>query len=367
MSWQHITLTQSFMALLILAPPMRALAQNQQPAADAKLQQWLRKFPQADANKDGVLTEKEARAYKKLRKSGTTADKPKAGGKTVVPTQANVSYGPHARNILDFWQARPDQPSPVLVFFHGGSFKAGDKANVLTRPVFAECLKAGISVVSANYRFSSDAPFPAPMRDGGRVVQFLRSKAREWSINPARIAVSGTSAGATLALWIALHDDLADPTSADPVARLSTRVQCASPHSGTAGLEPVYFQKCAGVTKLGNAIQQLFGVSSQAELERPAAAALMREASPLAHATPDDPPLFLTYAGDPAEAPFAPDSSQKDWIHHVCLGLPLKAKYDELRLECEIHYKSKPPPDGSEIAFLKKHLLEGAHSPPSAH
>jgi hypothetical protein len=89
----------------------------------------------------------------------------------------------------------------------------------------------------------------------------------------------------------------------------------------------------------------------------------MREASPLLHATPDDPPLFLTYAGNPSEAPFASDSIQKDWIHHVCLGLPLKAKYDELGLECEFYYASKPQPAGAEIAFLNKHLLAEPKTP----
>jgi acetyl esterase/lipase len=330
------------------------------------LQQWLKKFPEADVNKDGVLTEKEAREYKKTRQTGKAADKPKASGKLVVPTQSNVSYGPHERNILDFWQAKSDRATPVLVFFHGGSFKAGDKANVLTRPAFEECLQAGISVVSANYRFSSDAPFPAPMYDGARAVQFVRSNAQKWNLDPARIAVSGTSAGATLSLWIALHDDLADLSSKDPVSRISTRVQCASPHSGTAGLEPAYFKQHAGVTKLGNAIFQLFGVTSQAEMEAPATAALAREASPLLHATADDPPLFLTYAGDPSEAPFASDSTQKAWIHHVCLGLPLKARYAELGLECEFYCQSKPPPAGAEFAFLKRHLFGETKTPEPA-
>ena len=228
MTWQHRVFA---LFLLVVVPPAgNATAQTKTPDADRRLQQWLKKFPQADANGDGVLTEQEARAYKKTRKAGKTAEKPTAGDKAISPTQANISYGPHERNKLDFWRAESDRATPVLVFFHGGSFKAGDKANVLTRSIFGECLAAGISVVSANYRFSSDAPFPASMHDGARAVQFVRSKAKEWNIDPAHIAVSGTSAGATLALWIALHDDLADPSSPDPVARQSTRVQCASPH-----------------------------------------------------------------------------------------------------------------------------------------
>lgn len=168
--------------------------------------------------------------------------------------------------------------------------------------------------------------------------------------------MSGSSAGATLALWIALHDDLANPQAADPVSRFSTRVTCASPHSGTAGLEPEYFQEHAGVTKLGAALWQLFGAASQAELAQPAKRALIQEASPLRHATRDDPPLFLTYAGDPAEAPFAASAPQNAWIHHVSLGMPLKSRYDALGLPCEIYYKAKPAGAGAEIAFLKRHL-----------
>jgi acetyl esterase len=329
-----------------------------QPSTE-QLQQRLKKFPEADANGDGILTEEEARAHqKKLKQSkptkSTEAEAPPVDAR---PTFADIAYGPHARNQLDLWRAKSEQPAPVLIFFHGGSFKAGDKSMIVQRPILGECLQAGIAVVSANYRFSSDAPFPAPMHDGARAVQFVRSMAKSWNIDPARIAVSGSSAGATLALWIALHDDLANPASADPVARLSTRVMCATPHSGTAGLEPEYFQKHAGVTKLGAALWQLFGAATQAELLTPEKRSLTREASPLQHASADDPPLFLTYAGDPAEAPFSASSAQNAWIHHVCLGLPLKARYDTLGVPCEIYYHSKPAPAGAEIVFLKRHLL----------
>src|SRR6187397_1669501 len=134
--------------------------------------------------------------------------------------------------------------------------------------------------------------------------------------------------------WIALHDDLADPSSNDSVSRLSTRVACASPHSGTAGLDSAYFQKQAGVSRQGAALWQLFGAASQADFDVPAKQSLARDASPLSHASNDDPPLFLTYQGNPSEAPFAAEAAQSNWIHHVCLGLPLKSKYDALGREC---------------------------------
>src|SRR6185436_3283734 len=111
---------------------------------------------------------------------------------------------------------------------------------------------------------------------------------------------------------------------------------------------------------------QLFGASSQADFDLPAKQTLAHEASPLSHATKDDPPLFLTYQGDPSEAPFAPNAAQSNWIHHVCLGLPLKSKYDALGRQCEFYFKSKPAADGAEIAFLKKHLLATSEAPTAA-
>lgn len=363
------TLFRGGLAIAIAATLLRlGVLPAAQPAAD-QLRERLRKFPEADTNGDGVLTEAEARAHQRKRKESrgaATGERAPALKPATQPTFADVPYGSHPRQRLDCWRAAAEGPTPVLIFFHGGSFKAGDKANILTRPIFAECLDAGISVVSANYRFSSEAPFPAPMHDGARAVQFVRTMAAAWNIDPARIAVSGSSAGATLALWIALHDDLADAGSGDPVARQSTRVRCATPHSGTAGLEPEYFQRHAGVTKLGAALWQLFGVASQPQSVAPGLRAAMHDASPLTHATADDPPLFLTYAGDPAEAPFAADAPQGAWIHHVALGLPLQARYQALGLPCDIYHHARPAAAGAEAAFLQRHLLGRETTPPAA-
>ena len=89
-------------------------------------------------------------------------------------------------------------------------------------------LDAGISVAAIRYRFvdGKDIIFPAPQHDGARAVQFLRSKAKEWNIDSDRVACYGGSAGAGISMWIGFHEDLADPTSDDPVhARIH-------PHSG---------------------------------------------------------------------------------------------------------------------------------------
>src|SRR5579885_2770682 len=78
----------------------------------------------------------------------STKDQPKR--KLLEPTFANVEYGSHVRNVLDFWQAKSEQPTPVLVFIHGGGFLSGNKS---VPPQFLkEFLDSGISVAAINYR-----------------------------------------------------------------------------------------------------------------------------------------------------------------------------------------------------------------------
>src|SRR5262249_35256618 len=141
------------------------------------------------------------------------------------PDRANVSYGPHERNVMDVWNAKSDEPTPLLVFIHGGGFQGGSK-EALQPYLLNGCLASGISVVAINYRLSPEVKFPAHYMDCARAIQFARSKAKEWHLDPKRIASSGGSAGAGTSLWIGFHDDMADPNNSDPVLRESTRLSC---------------------------------------------------------------------------------------------------------------------------------------------
>src|SRR5947207_2342831 len=70
------------------------------------------------------------------------------------PTLANVHYGEHERQVLDFWKATSTRPTPVVFHIHGGGWVTGDKATVASLETY---LAAGISVVSINYRYVSQA------------------------------------------------------------------------------------------------------------------------------------------------------------------------------------------------------------------
>jgi|GEM_PF-7072747 len=142
---------------ITVCSPYLVQGQEAGTKTEAALRKWLKKNPEADANRDGTLTEIEALEFRKSAKT-SNVERSAESNRGQMPTQTDVAYGEHERQKLDFWKATSELPTPVLIFFHGGSFKAGDKSAIQSRSILDECLKAGISVVSANYRLSTDSP-----------------------------------------------------------------------------------------------------------------------------------------------------------------------------------------------------------------
>jgi acetyl esterase/lipase len=272
------------------------------------------------------------------------------------PTHRDVKYGPHERNVLDFWQAKSDRPTPLLVSIHGGGFVAGDKS--VAPQLLKDCLDSGISVAAISYRYSTQAIAPAPFLDGARAVQFLRSRARDWNLDPKRLAATGGSAGAGISLWLAFHDDLADPQSDDPVLRQSTRLTCAAVSDGQTSYDPRFIRKLfpgKDVYKIGP-LRRLFDADLDRLDDLPAEKyRLFEEVSPINHLTKDDPPVLLWY-GRPMDAEV---SDTNIGIHHPLFGKVLKEKMDELGIPCEVYAGGKRVGGGTPrrpVDFLKEHL-----------
>lgn len=216
-----------------------------------------------------------------------------------APTLADVRYGPHARNVLDFWRASAERPTPVVIYIHGGGFTGGDKAGARKEQLVQACLDAGVSFAAINYRYLSPAaPMPEVLRDCARAVQFIRAQAGEWNLDKARVAAYGGSAGAGASLWLAFHDDLAEPGSADPVRRESTRLACAGASSPQFSYDPLRWADLLGaeaVARFGQAYESpaLYGFATAEELRAPAGERVRADCDMLGLISGDDPPVFL--------------------------------------------------------------------------
>ena len=274
----------------------------------------------------------------------------------VHPTHANVKYGPHDRNLMDVWLASSDKPTPVLVSIHGGGFRHGDKS--VGSDVLRECLAFGISVVAITYRFSDKAIAPAQHLDAARAIQFIRYKAKEWNLDPKRIAATGSSAGAGISLWLGFHDDLADPDNKDPVLRQSTRLTCMAVNNGQSSYDPRFIRDLfpGSDTYQNSALAQLFGVDLSKLDDLPAEKyRLFEEISAINHLTKDDVPVLMTYDNEMD----TPISSQSVGIHHPRFGKVLKEKMDSLGIECEVNTglaRSKESRSKLVVEFVQKHF-----------
>ncbi|MFK7778058.1 MAG: alpha/beta hydrolase, partial [Gimesia sp.] len=248
--------------------------------------------------------------------------------KQVTPTYANVKYGPHERNVLDFYQAESNTPTPVVIFIHGGGFRVGDKNRIASSASIRYLLAAGISVAAFNYRYVEHAPLPAAHHDCRRALQTLRSKAKNWNIDKTKVAVFGNSAGAQLCMYLAFHDDMVKPDSDDPIERESTRVSAVATTAGQTTLDVEWWKKnIPGYNKPHRNFYETVGATTKDEYM-----ATVREISALSLITKDDPPIYMEYNMAP-DTPVPSGRGSRSWkVHHVNFGVALKKKMDELQI-----------------------------------
>ncbi len=279
-----------------------------------------------------------------------------------MPT-TDVAYGPDERQTLDLHLAEGEGARPLVLYFHGGGWLGGDKSR---HPSFAPFLENGISCATVGYRLTGKDPLPAPVHDAARAVQFLRANAARWNLDPERIGVMGNSAGGCSALWIALHDDLADPQSADPVSRFSTRVSAAAAVSAQTTIEPLLAADWIDDVVLDNAMfGWAVGEKDKSRIRDVAESEGKRfeEFSPVRHLDRDDPPVFLAY---PDEATLPPRDAAHA-IHHPRFGIRFKEAADSV--EHSTTLKTGPEdardPNGQAAAFLIRELLSEKAPPDS--
>jgi len=334
--------------------------------------QALKRYPQADRDGDGVLSDAEKRAL--LRAAANRAKRKPANTPTdstkKKPSFANVRYSAHERQVFDIWLADTDEPAPLAVYIHGGGFKSGSKEK-LKSDNLDQLLKAGISVAAINYRLLTTHPLPTAHHDARRALQVMRSKADEWNINKNRVAAFGGSAGAQICMWLAYSDEMAKPDSSDPIERESTRLTCVASAGGQTGNSPEYWQKMIGQFLKGRSIEALANpLNGETDPQKVGmmqwGAGTLEEAKEISsrHAalnivSADDPPIFMSYGMKPSDKPPTSAARLRGWlIHHVNLGIALKEKADALELEAHLKYPGADAKYDSLVEFFVDKLLD---------
>lgn len=127
-----------------------------------------------------------------------------AGGRVeAAPASASgagpLSYGDDPLQAVDFWPARTAKGrTPLIIFVHGGGWRAGDKGNATGAAKIAHYPALGYAFASVNYRLSPAATVEQQAQDVAAAIAFLRGRAADLGVDPARIVLMGHSAGAHL-------------------------------------------------------------------------------------------------------------------------------------------------------------------------
>ncbi len=115
----------------------------------------------------------------------------------------DLRYGPGPRQRLDVYTpARSGDPAPVIVFLYGGGWRSGERG--LYRFLGTTLARRGAVAVVPDYRLYPTARFPDFLRDAAAATAWVQREVASFGGDPGRIILMGHSAGAYLAMMLAM-------------------------------------------------------------------------------------------------------------------------------------------------------------------
>ena len=219
-----------------------------------------------------------------LRRSSRVPPVPR--GTTVHRDISYVTNG-HQRQKLDLYLPKGAENPPLMILIHGGGFTEGDKA----KENAAQWLAQGYAVASLNYRFSTDAVFPAQIEDCKAAVRWLRANAKKYGFDSDYFGARGSSAGGYL---VTMLGTTGSTTKFDVGENLnvSSRVQAVADRYGPIDFLRIDENMTPGGERQdapGSPLWDLLGGRLQDNRER------AEQANPINYITSDCPPFIVVH------------------------------------------------------------------------
>ena len=230
------------------------------------------------------------------------------GGAEVLPASSpygtatiitNIFYNAHPVPQQNFDLILPAQkrnePFPLVVWIHGGAWMLGikewDNVKYLVRH--------GYAIASIDYRFSTEAPFPAQIQDCNTALNFILAHATNYGISQKKFIVGGGSAGGHLALLLGLARDERD-FGADPSIKPLAILDFFGPvdfNRTKADLEAIHSEK--GLEVFKDAVGRLLDTP----VDQPSDKAKL--ASPITYVSASSPPALILHGSRDESVPVA--------------------------------------------------------------
>ena len=247
--------------------------------------------------------------------------------------------------LLDLYIPAATKSAPLIVYVHGGAWRAGSKNSMPLTGLVDE----GFAVASIEYRLSPVARFPAQAHDIKAAIRFLRATQKKYGYAAEKVTITGSSAGAHLALLVGVtngHKEL-EGTVGKHLDE-SSDVQAIVSYYGASNFLTILPQSTPhGLGVRIPALQLLLGSQPEKTPD------LAKLASPVFHVDKSDPALLLLHGDQDPQMPI----NQSHELH---------AKYKEVGLPVEFEVVHGAAHGGklfydehrtrSVNAFLMQHL-----------
>ncbi len=200
-----------------------------------------------------------------------------------------------------------DGAAPGVLLLHGGGWRRGERGAM--RGYGIRLARHGYVCVASEYRLTPEAPWPAQIHDVKAAIRWMRAQAGQLRVDPERMAIQGSSAGAHLALLAAGTPGLAEFEGDGGHAAEPTAV------AAVVGIyTPTVFHH-EGARPSG-------AVPAAALLGEAGSAEAARDASPLAWVHKAYPPTFLLHGSSDRVVP--PSASLRMYEALVGAGVPVE-------------------------------------------
>jgi len=197
-------------------------------------------------------------------------------------------------------------PFPVLIFVHGGGWGRGDKEDPMeVQPILDPLYNGNIAWFTINYRLAPPNPYPGYVEDVESAVQYIKKYAKEFNIDPNKIAISGESAGGHIIDMVAVR-----ATPDKPERHLAAVVSFYDPND----LVEDAFRR----NQINPSVNGSFGFRSQVLNDQ--TIKILQDASPIAFVSPNLPPFLLVHGTADTSVDYPSSPIWKDALD--ALGVP---------------------------------------------
>ena len=181
--------------------------------------------------------------------------------------------------------------TPLVIWVHGGAWMVNDKHADMgyMKQTVRSFIDSGYALASINYRYSTEAVFPAQIQDCNEALEFLYSHADKYKLDKNKMAIIGFSAGGHLASLLALSNNNTVKTFYANGKKPSFKIKAAIDFYGPSNFVMLASNPDTSVNNARNAVSVLLGAMP---VERPDLATL---ASPVTYVDKNDPPFLIVH------------------------------------------------------------------------